>query len=103
MSSVSRYFIDYLRKEKTCEVTETVQMKTPKYAGDGFYKDKHDWCSINRCNRQKWLQGFARWLMGELLEQIYMSQSLPRFLTVHLSTGQNSYLLKSEPEKCGPV
>ena len=53
MSSVSRYFIDYLRKEKTCEVTETVQMKTPKYAGDGFYKDKHDWCSINRCNRQK--------------------------------------------------
>lgn len=33
MSSVSRYFIDYFRKEKPCEVTETVQMKTPKYTG----------------------------------------------------------------------
>ena len=47
--------------------------------------------------------GLCQVVDGELLEQIYMSQSLPRFLTVHLSTGQNSYLLKSEPEKCGPV
>ena len=84
-------------------MTETVQMKTPEDAGEDFYEDKHDWCSINRHKRQKWLQGFDRWLTGVLLEQIYMSQSLPRFLMVHLSTGQNSYLLKSEPEKCGPV